>query len=292
MRLPVRSPCEFYIKFLISREAAFDEQRIMDQLDQLGLDGLNLGYIRHVHDEMEPRPDPFRPDDPLDLDTRRWLKAHKIFDMWAQTPSAREAVAILRDSYLQEKLRPLLLSTMHPAVVAKKLRKYTTIILTRDGVTAYRHYFWNRGLLTSGQWLEYFDGHAGSNVLVQGLLTPSDLAPKHLPWVVGISAPPANFNMVEAAARIGQIAVKHALELENQRCTVDTSMALKNCITTLEKANNILRQSDVALQDVLRQFQQFRMKMDHAKVIDIKQLTPQGNFSKSGEGTDVDDEDF
>jgi len=63
-------------------------------------------------------------------------------------------------------------------------------------------------------------------------------------------------------------------------------------MTTLEKANAILRQSDVALQDVLRQFQQFRMKMDRTKIIEIQALTPQGNYSKSGEGTDVDDEDF
>jgi hypothetical protein len=119
-----------------------------------------------------------------------------------------------------------------------------------------------------------------------------DLVPKHLPWVVGISGPSDEFNMVKAAARIGQIAIKHAIELEHQRCSVDSSMALKNCMTTLKEANNILRQSDVALQDVLKQFQQFRMKMDRSKVIEIQALTPQGNYSKSGEGTDIDDEDF
>jgi hypothetical protein len=293
MRLTPRSPSEFFIKYLLSKaDEEANEQLIMDQLDRLGLDGLNLNYIRRVQEEMGPRPDPFLPEDPTHMPSRRWLKGLKIFDMWAQTPSTKEAFVILQDAYVQEKLRPLLLSSMHPAVIAKRLRKYTSIPLTRDGVTAYRHYFWNRMLMTQGQWMEYFNDQAGSNVLAQGLLTPTDLVPKHLPWVVGISGPSAGFNMVEAAARIGQIAVKHAIELENVRCSVDTSMALKNCMTTLEKANAILRQSDVALQDVLRQFQQFRMKMDRTKIIEIQALTPQGNYSKSGEGTDVDDEDF
>lgn len=263
----------------------------MDQLDQLGLDGLTLAYIRQVKEQMEERPDPFRPADPTHLPSRQWLKSHKIYDMWAQTPAVKESLAILQDIYLQEKLRPLLLSTLHPAIIVKRLRKYTSIPLTRDGVTAYRHYFWNRTLLTEGQWLDYFDGHTGSNVLAQGLLTPPDLVQKHLPWVVGISGPAAGFNMAEAAMRIGQIAMKHAIELEHSRATMDSTAAVKNCMTTLEKANNILRQSDVALQDVLKQFQQFRMKMDKSRVIDVQALT-QGNYSKSGEGTDVDDEDF
>lgn len=292
MRLTPRSPCEYYIKYVISREDEFNDQTVMDQLDRLGLDGLNLGYIRRVQEEMGPRPDPFLPQDPTHTVTRRWLKVNKIYDMWANTAASREAMAILQDNYLQEKLRPLLLSSLHPAIIAKRLRKFTSIPLTRDGVMTYRHYFWNRMLMTQGQWLEYFDGQTGTNVLAQGLLTPADLAQRHLPWVVGISSPPSDFNMVEAAARIGQIAVKHAIELENQRCSVDTSAALRNCMTTLKEANNILRQSDVALQDVLKQFQQFRMKMDRAKVVDIKMLTPPGNYSKSGEGTDLEDDDF
>ncbi len=292
MRQFPRAPSEYFIRYLLSQaDEAVDEQTIMDQLDQLGLDGLTLAYIRQVKGQMGERPDPFRPSDPTHLPSRQWLKANKVYDMWAQTPAAKESLAILQDTYLQEKLRPLLLSTLHPAIIVKRLQKYTAVPLTRDGVTAYRHYFWNRTLLSEGQWLEYFDGQAGSHVLAQGLLTPSDLAPNHLPWVVGISGPPARFDMAAAAVRIGQIAMKHAIELEHVRATVDTTAAVKNCMTTLEKANNLLRQSDVALQDVLKQFQQFRMKMDKSRVVDIQALT-RGNFSKSGEGTDIDDEDF
>lgn len=63
-------------------------------------------------------------------------------------------------------------------------------------------------------------------------------------------------------------------------------------MVTIEKADNIMRKSDVALRDVLKQFTKFRMRVDDASVIDVHALTA-GNYSKSGEGTDVsDDEDF
>jgi hypothetical protein len=300
MREVVRSPSEFYIRFLISREEElpedpeelrdFNTDEIRRALDGLGLDGLSPSYIREVARTMIPRPDPYVPDNAQHVSTKKYLREHKIYDMWHPTPGVREALLILADSYLREKLEPLLLSSMTHTSIARKLRKYTSIALTAEGISAFGHYFWNRRLLTQQQWMEYLRGISYNNPYIQGLLTPTDMVHRHLPWVVGVTGPRQDFNSAEAAARIGQIAFKHALELEHQRATMETTMALKNCMLTIEKADVIMRRSDVALRDVLKQFQKFRMKLDDAKIIDVKELTD-GNFSKSGEGTDIEDEE-
>jgi hypothetical protein len=297
MREVPRSPSEFYIRFLISSQEKIGEDdlnanEIQQTVESLGLDGLSPSYIREVAKTMEPRPDPYIPDDPTNRPTREYLRQHKIFDMWHPNRGVREAQLILADHFLRDKLEPMLLSSLpHPAV-ARKLRKYTSIALTAEGVTAYGHYFWNRKLLSQSQWMEYLSGMTYRNVYVQSLVTAPDVANRHLPYVMGISGPGQAFNSAEAAARIGQIAFKHALELEHRPATLDNTMALKNCMNTIEKADVIMRRSDVALRDVLRQFQKFRMKLDEAKIIDVHQLTD-GNYSKSGEGTDAaDDEDF
>ncbi|MCK4306562.1 MAG: hypothetical protein KAY24_20130 [Candidatus Eisenbacteria sp.] len=286
-----RSPSEYYIRYLISRVAPSDivPDEIMQSLEALGLDGLGLQYIRRLAEEMEDRPEPYCPDDSRDIDTRKFLRTYKIFDMWHPTSEVREARLILLDQFLREKLEPMLLSTLKPQALARKLRKYTSIALTAKGIIAYGHYFWNRGLLSQHQWMEYLD-ERHTNPYRQSLLISPDVAAKHLPWVMGIAGPDPTFNSMDAAVRIGQIAFKHALELEHKSATLETTSALSNCMRTIEKADAILRRSDVALHEVLAQFQKFRMRTDPAQVAEVQQLTD-GNFSKSGEGTDVLGED-
>lgn len=262
----------------------------MQTLDALGLDGLSPSYIREVAKTMAPRPDPYQPDNPHDPKSRDYLRTQRIYDMWYPNRAVREAQLILMDTFLREKLEPLLLSSLTHPVIARKLRRYTSIGLTADGVTAFGHYFWNRKLLTQPQWLEYLKGRTFTNVYVQSLVTSPDMAPQHVPYVAGLSGPTHDFNSAEAAARMGQIAFKYALELEHRPATLDNTLALKSCMSVVEKADVIMRRSDVALRDVLRQFQKFRMKLDDARVIDVKQLTD-GNYSKSGEGTDIEEEE-
>lgn len=295
MREVPRSPSEFYIRFLISAQPAATEDdlnanEIMQALESLGLDGLSPSYVREVARTMTPRPDPFTPDVPGDRPSREYLKQHKIFDMWHPNKGVREAQLILADVFLREKLEPLLLSSMSHPAIARKLRKYTSIALTSEGVSAFGHYFWNRKLLTQPQWMDYLQGMTYRNVYVQSLVTSHDMVPRHLPYVMGIQGPGSAFNSAEAAARMGQIAFKYALELEHRPATLDNTLALKSCMSVVEKADTIMRKSDVALRDVLRQFQKFRMKLDEARIIDVHQLTD-GNYSKSGEGTDAEDEE-
>jgi len=287
-----RSPSEYYIRFLISQTDAddFDPDEINQHLEGLCLDGLGYDYIRRLEEEMRERPDPYAPDNPHDAATRKYLRQHKIFDMWHPTPEVREAKLILMDMFLREKLEPMLLSSVKPGTLARKLRRYTSIALTAKGVLTYGHYFWNRALLSQQQWMEYLEGRPYANPYRQSLTLSPDVAPKHLPWIMGISGPSTSFNSADAAARIGQIAFKHALELEHRPASMETTSALSNCMRTIEKADVIMRRSDVALHEVLAQFQRFKMKVDPARVIDVQELTD-GNFSKSGEGTDIIDED-
>jgi hypothetical protein len=297
MREIPRSPSEFFIRFLLSSQPSLDENEldpngVMQTLDGLGLDGLSTSYIREVARKMLPRPDPYLPDNPHDLKSREYLREHKIYDMWNPNRGVREAKLILVDHVLREKLEPMLLSSISHSAIARKLRKHTSIALTTEGVSAFGHYFWSRGMLTQPQWLEYLRGRTFMNTYVQALVTAPDMVMQHLPYVVGLTGP-QTYNSSEAASRMGQIAFKYALELEHHPATLDNTAALRNCMHIVEKSDTIMRRSDVALRDVLRQFQKFRMKLDDAQVRDVKMVTA-GNYSKSGEGTDIDDveEDF
>lgn len=305
----IRSPSEYYIRYLITHQYLrnlqdlelddgheevelewLDPNEIFSHLSILRLDGIDIKYIQLVASEMCPMPMPFEPINNTHYATNKFLKRLKIYDLWHITPAVKEAQLILTDIFLRDKLEPLLLSTISRRTIAKRLRKYTSIILTSEGINAYAHYFWNRNLLTQYEWMTYLKSKPNRNSHRQSLVTSPDLASQHLPWVIGIGGPPRVFNSAEAASRVGQIAYKHALELEHEPASAEVAHALRNYMVTIEKADQVIRRSDVALRDVLSHFQKFRMKVDSAKVVSAKQLTD-GNYSKSGEGTDTD-EDF
>jgi len=291
----LRSPSEYFIRFLISTEevAHLSEdaaEEIKKKVERAGLDGMYEQYILDLSEDMEPRPDPYIPQDAYDVGTKEYLKAHRIYDMWHPTKGVRESRLIVMDFFLREKLDPLLLSTMKHSAIARKLRKFTSIALTSEGVAAYAHYFWNRKLMRQSQWMQYLQGSNYTNPHIQSMITAPDVSVKHLPYVIGLTGPGHEFNSAEAASRIGQIAYKHALEIEHKPASLDNTMALKNCMITVEKVDTILRRSDVALKDVLKQFHKFKMKLDDSGVASVAQLT-EGNYSKSGEGTDLSDDD-
>lgn len=286
--IETRSPSEYYIKYLISKQDELDPEEVQVLCERIYLDPIDLSYIRDVARFMEDCPSTFDGVDPRHSETRGWLKAEKIYDMWFPTPSVREALLILSDVFLREKLEPLLLSSVRHDVVAKKLRRHTSIALTTGGVRTYGHYFWNRRLLTQTQWLEYLSRHTYAHQMRASLTSPVDQAVQHVPWVVNIQGPPNNFSLAEAARRMGQIALKFSLELEQRPSSIETTASLKNCIIVLDKADQISRRSDVGLQEVLKQFQKFRMRTNKKHVINVEELTD-GNFGRPGERRDDED---
>lgn len=319
MRELNHSPSEYYIRYLITRQykersdrlllkafpelqapgeeeegelSLIDPDEIKGWLDALQIDSLSYSYIEDLYEQLKPFPDPFSPENAYHHPTKDFLRHHRIFEMWHPTEGVKECKLILCDYYLRDKLEPLLLSAIPHDQIGKKLRRYTNIALTGAGIRTYAHYFWNRKLLTQTQWVEYLQSRKANNPYMQGLMMSPDISEHHLPWVLGLSGPPQNFNTAEAASRMAQIALKYALELEHRPATGENVQSLRNCIVTLEKADTIMRRSDVALKDVLSQFNKFKMKVSEAKIIDVRQLTG-GNFSQSGEGTDaLDSDDF
>jgi len=296
----IRSPSEFFLRYLISRnELVTTEEELKEQIDEISrimnsmnLESIGLGYIQNlIADMTQTRPGDYFPDNPHHKKSKEYLKYHRIFDMWYPTKEVRESNLILSDLFLREKIEPLMLSTITPSSIIRKVRKYTSISLTVGGIGAYGHYYWNRNLMSKGEWLDFLRYRTGKNPYIQSLVISPDVAPQHLPWIVGVSGPKKVFNTAEAASRIGQIAFKHALELENQPASFKTTSALRNCMSTLKDADEIMRRSDAMLQDVLNQFQKFRMRLDDAEVIDVNRLTDGKHSQSSGSESD-DDESF
>jgi hypothetical protein len=103
---------------------------------------------------------------------------------------------------------------------------------------------------------------------------------------MGYSGPPANLNTGTVSKRIRDVAFMKILEIERNPATLAHSKMMKNYSDVVKMAESEMRQSDVALKDVLQAFEKFRLRRDDSTVPAIEEVAGP-NYSRSGEGTDT-----
>jgi hypothetical protein len=278
-----RSPAEYFIKFLLSQRA-HDTNAILRILEDFGLEGLTSRYLDQLRTKMEPWPDPWEAGQVFGA-TREYLKQQGIHDLWYPSAHVKEAYEILGNPQLRADVEQLLLSPLRIEDVVARLNKHHEISLTVAGVQAFGHYFWNRKLLPMHEWIELMEGRPFVNNHIAVMNVSPDMATSLVPWVMGYSGPPANLNTGTVSKRIRDVAFMKILEIERHPATLAHSKMMKNYSDVVKMAENEMRQSDVALKDVLTAFEKFRLRRDDEPIPSIEEVAGP-NYSRSGEGTD------
>lgn len=281
--MPNRSPSEYFIRFLLSQRE-HDPGQILRILEDFGLDGINVAYIKRLQGGMEPYPEPWDPTEKSGS-TRVYLKEHGIHDLWFPHQHVKEAYTVLSAPQLRADVQQLLLSPLRVEEVTKRINKHHDIKLTVEGVEAFRHYFWNKSLLSMAEWMEYLEGRPMAPESITMLRISPDVAQSLVPWIAGMSGPPANLNTGTVARRMRDIAFLKVLEIERSPATLAHSKMMKNYADVVRGMEAEMRQSEVALRDVLKAFEKFRLHKDESTVPSIEEVAGP-NYSRSGEGTD------
>lgn len=277
-----RSPSEFFIKFLISQQE-HEANTVLRILEDFGLFGLGVSYVKRLQALMEPFPDPWDPIN--DEETKQYLKKHGIHDLWYPNAHVKEAYEILAAPQLRADVEQLLLSPLRIEDVVARLNKHHEINLTIAGVKSFGHYFWNKRLLPMHEWVELMEDRPFVNNHTAVIRVSPDMAQTLVPWVMGYAGPPASLNTGTVAKRMRDIAFLKVLEIERNPATLAHSKMMKNYMDVIKAAENEMRQSDVALKDVLGAFEKFRLRKDDDAVPSIEEVAGP-NYSASGEGTD------
>lgn len=285
----MRSPSEYFIKYLISKRE-HDENMILSIMEDFELDGRTAKYVKDLKRRMEPFPEPWLPGkkDPASI---AFLRKHGIKDLWYPNAQVKEAYTILGIPQLRADVEQLLLSPIRVEEVVSRLSKHHNIILTIEGVVAFGHYFWNKKLLSIDAWVKFLEDRPGSYKRTTALRMSPDMAPSVVPWITGLTGPPPGFNSGTVSKRVRDAAFVKVLEIEHQPATLAHSKMMKNYGEVIRTAESEMRQSDVALKDVLKAFEKFRMRKDVDAIPSIEEVAGT-NFSMSGEGTDTPDDDI
>jgi len=202
------------------------------------------------------------------LALRKWLREQKIAAIVYQSKAVRTARNILSEAPKRKCLEMLILADC----VAEHAEKYTDSIIKQkvpaDVYLAYRHYFFNRDLLSLNGWSAYLEE---VNPDIRWLYTSCySQGVEHALWKQGYRE---EFDEKEAAQAAAHEALMRFFELGNRRNTRDVALSAVHWTDVYSKFRDIANEQGGALADVLARLQGVSIKLETADLKTIKELS-------------------
>jgi hypothetical protein len=273
----VNHPAQKFITYLVVRHPTWSDTQIEKHLRDWGFfppPEWDKQYFVNLRLGLPPPPQGF---DPLDLTNRpstQYLRQLGIYEMFRNTPEMQMAWDILSNPDQRMVVEQVILSRLELKMACQRLNKRSGWFLSEDGIETYRHYFWNVKLLTFDEWGKFLFGRAALYERYMSLLQGNQsLALFHLRIE----------QMIESKVMIQRSQEIAYFTLEEVNLKPGTAPDKVKAIAVLSKAvvecHEALSTSDMALKDVLKQFERFRMEHPQQIPPDIRQLAPLGNFT-------------
>lgn len=148
--MALRSPAEFYLKYLIVHPDEYTDEQIKSVCADAGLDSLGTTYLQDLRDRCVA-PKPFYPNNALHVRSHRFLIKEGIRSLYHPDENTRIALRVLRTPRAKEFVEAMILSHAPLLEIAAAVVKYRGIYCTGPALEQYKKYFWNVDLLDSTQ---------------------------------------------------------------------------------------------------------------------------------------------
>lgn len=276
--LLLKHPAEYFIRHLILKDAQVTDATLEKTLDDWGFlqPAPNFwGFARQR--ARAGMPTDFNPNNRLHRQSMKFLRDQQVYDLFFPTEAVEMAWSILTDPTQRVVIEQALMARLDPKLAAVQLNRKNNWFLTGDALSVFGHFFWNVKLLTFDEWGRF-------------LFNRTTLYDRHMSLLVGspslayfhlrIDQAMESKKMIQRAQEIAF----HTLEEINLKAGVgpDKVKAIGLLGKVVIEAHNALSTSDMALKDVLKNFERFRMEHPIASPPDIRLLAPGGNYTGSG----------
>ncbi len=253
------------------------------------LGGLTLEELESIRDEME-FPVPYRPHVPTHGTSQRFLRREGVYDAWRNGPDMKLAKRVLESNAIRQAVETFILSPVKPEQAVRKIQQKLDFYLTVRAYELYKHYFWNRDLLTGLEWGDFIQTRNAANRQLLQLANESRGATgaQLLLWKMGMgglrqmeanrgftNARNVSFMMLE------QISMREPSKYHSEMWL--------NYLKAAKMAQEAVDASSSAVQDVVESFNAFRMRHEETNAPSIKELTG-GNFSPAESADGGEDE--
>lgn len=141
------SPCDFYLKCLISHPDQYEDHQIRTLVKLQRLDFLGLDHLKRMREGLHI-PEPFYPEDLLHHASQRFLTKEKIFYLHHPDEDMILAIKLLDHPRGKELTESLLAVGAAPDWICGLLKR-VKFKATPRCIELYRHFYFNTDLVTS-----------------------------------------------------------------------------------------------------------------------------------------------
>jgi hypothetical protein len=276
----LRHPCEYFIKYLLTlpRPEAQRDEWIRDGVKALRFPGPDDQYISELREHLNAQmPVNYDPADRYNRPSVKFLRDEGIWSHHHPDTAVREAALILVDPKPRKLIEKLLLGRMEPKEVARKTNSRLSSFYTTATIRAYHHYYWNIELLRTEDWVEFYDEYesmesARAISILQG-------GPSMALHMTGFEQ---HLESKEMLRTMQEGLFFDFLDWQKQPRSLERTRAMTSLAKSASAVDVRLSESDSALRESLKAFEQFRMKHAQEEVRGIDELAPAGTFTDSG----------
>jgi hypothetical protein len=275
----IRHPSENFIKYLMtsSNPQAQQDSWVVTMLVSLGYPRPDQDYITWVRAEVDERkPLNFQAINRYHRDSVKFMRSEGIYALHNPDKSAKEAHLIVTNLRARPIIESLLLGRMEPKEIAKKINTRLGEFFTAEGIESYKHYYWNTDLLSVEDWSQLL---ADYDVQRQNTLAILQVGPSMALHKMGFQ------QLLDSKTILRDMLEGLYFDFREWK-TKDHGINRTRSMTAIAKAATMLdtqlSQSDSALKDSLRAFEQFRMQHAKVTVPGLRDVAPEGNYTQSG----------
>ena len=280
----MKHPSELFIKYLLVKDASATDATIKKSLQDWGIllpiQEEEASYLAWIRYGLGQAPPGFDPANRLHRPTVQYLRDMEVYELFFPTDAVEEAWNILASPQQRLSVESVLMSRLGDGMTKEAIQKLNRRFgwhLTLGGVEAYGRFFWNVNLLTFDEWGRFLYGRTALYDRHMALLqADKTLAFYHLRLEQSVESK----RMIQRAQEIAYFTLEEVANIPGTRA--DKVKAIGVLTKAVVECHDALSTSDMALKEVLSQFERFRMENPQTAPPSIHQLAPAGAYSGSG----------
>lgn len=144
-----RSPCEFYIKYILVKEEEISNKQLILRLhrQRVILPPDEEEYIESLRLELDDEPDTFVPDNLRHGPSQEYLHRHGLWTIWHSDRAMDDARKMFENRVMRSAMNALTVCSYPPPHIISLLSYKYGITCFEAMISDYRHYFWNTSIL-------------------------------------------------------------------------------------------------------------------------------------------------
>tara|TARA_Y100000114_G_C11764016_1_gene332043 strand:- start:11184 stop:11969 length:786 start_codon:yes stop_codon:yes gene_type:complete len=258
----MRHPAEYWLKYMLMFSDLSNAQ-ISETAVMYGMQPPSIEYLSGLREGlMGTRPSPFRMDF---APSRNWVRRQRFLSMARGDEHASNARELLGNTKCRKVVETLLLANMEVGPVSEFVLEITGVSVPKKTVDLYRHYFWNRDLLSTREWLDYLDEYENGKMLSSCYSQGGEYAL----WKLGHRVDLPKEEVLSSVFHESAMRFFETSQFDNTR---DTAMTAKLWAESLFKANEELEKSGDAVKQVLDNLKDIAIKLGKRDITSIDDL--------------------